>query len=58
MLFDQLTDDDKLNRHNAQIVYEQRVLEYGRQKYWDDYDRAPDEGVPEQELIDSSIVEL
>ena len=58
MLFDKLSDDEKLRRHNSQIVYEQHILEYGRQKYWDDYNRAPDEGIPEQELIDSSIIEL
>lgn len=53
-----LTADQTLERHNAQIGYEQDILEYGRNKYWADYDRAPDEGIPEQELIDSSVKEL
>ena len=28
------------------------------QKYWDDYDRAPDEGIPEQKLLDDFIDDL
>ena len=58
MIWDTLSEDSKLNRHNSQILYEQKILEYGRQKYWNEYDRAPDEGLPEQELLDSSINEL
>ena len=58
MIKDTLTDDQALERRNNQIVFEQDILEYGRHKYWADYDRAPDEGIPEQELIDSSIKEL
>ena len=58
MIWDTITEDDRLQRRNAQIVYEQDTLEYGRSRYWKDYNRAPDEGIPEQELIDSSIKEL
>ena len=58
MIWHTLTDDEKFNRKTLQIQYEQNMLEYGRNKYWSDYDRAPDEGIPEQELIDSSIKEL
>ena len=56
--WDSLTDDAKLDRRNAQLLYEQDMLEYGKNKYWNDYNRAPDEGIPEQELIDSSVKEL
>ncbi len=58
MIWNEESDDTQLNRRNAQILLEQNMLEYGRQKYWRDYERAPDEGIPEQCLIDSSIVEL
>jgi len=58
MKWDTLTDDAKLERKNSQILYEQEMLEYGKSRYWSDYERAPDEGIPEQELIDSSVVEL
>tara|TARA_R100000808_G_scaffold24969_1_gene60011 strand:- start:14799 stop:17240 length:2442 start_codon:yes stop_codon:yes gene_type:complete len=55
LIWDTLNKEEQLERNRAQILYEQEILEYGRQKYWDDYDRAPDEGLPEQELIDSSV---
>ena len=58
MIWDNETDDEQLNRRNGQICYEQEMLEYGRHKYWADYERAPDEGIPEQTLIDSSVREL
>ena len=58
MKWDILTDEAKQERRNAQLLYEQDMLEYGKGKYWKDYDRAPDEGIPEQELIDSSVKEL
>ena len=58
MRWDNLTDQEQLDRRNAQLLFEQDMLEYGKGKYWKDYDRAPDEGVPEQELIDSSVKEL
>ena len=45
-------------RKEAQVNYENDMLLYSRSKYWDDYNRAPDEGVPEQELLDSSVKEL
>jgi DNA-directed RNA polymerase len=58
MIWDTLTDDAQLLRNNAQIGLEQEMLEYGRTKYWNDYNRAPDEGIPEQCLIDSSVKTL
>ena len=58
MIWDTETEDVQLARHNGQIRYEQEMLEYGRHRYWKDYDRAPDEGIPEQCLIDSSVKEL
>ena len=58
LIWENETEDVQLDRRNGQIVNEQSMLEYGRHKYWKDYERAPDEGVPEQCLIDSSIIEL
>ena len=58
MIWDSLTDETKLERTNAQILFEQDMLEYGRHKYWKDYNRAPDEGIPEQELLDSCVKEI
>tara|TARA_R100000008_G_scaffold85600_2_gene75970 strand:- start:805 stop:3252 length:2448 start_codon:yes stop_codon:yes gene_type:complete len=58
LIWNEEPEDVQLTRRNAQIRLEQEMLEYGRQKYWKDYGRAPDEGIPEQCLIDSSIVEL
>ena len=58
MIWHTLTDEKKLEKKISQIDYEQNMLEYGRHKYWADYERAPDEGIPEQELLDSSVKEL
>ena len=52
------TEGTKEDRRIAQVEHEQKVLMYSRSKYWDDYNRAPDEGIPEQELLDSSVKEL
>lgn len=52
------TENARSERRRAQVDYENRMLMYSRSKYWDDYNRAPDEGVPEQELLDSSVKEL
>ena len=53
-----LSDQQQLARRETQYEYERKMLDYGRERYWKDYNRAPDEGIPEQELIDSSVVEL
>ena len=58
MIWDTETEDVQLERRNCQTVFEQDMLEYGRHKYWKEYERAPDEGIPEQCLIDSSVKEL
>ena len=52
------SDSVKEKRRQAQVNYENDMLMYSRSKYWDDYNRAPDEGIPEQELLDSSVKEL
>ena len=52
------TEAERSRRRDAQLDYENDMLLYSRSKYWDDYNRAPDEGIPEQELLDSSVQEL
>ena len=52
------TELTKQNKRRSQVQYEEEMLMYSRSKYWDDYDRSPDEGLPEQQLLDSSIKEL
>ena len=52
------TETAKQERRDNQIKSENNVLLYSRSKYWDGYNRAPDEGIPEQNLLDSSVVEL
>jgi len=58
MIWHTLTEEQKFEKRNAQILNEQNMLDYGRHKYWTDYTRAPDEGIPEQELLDSSVKQL
>ena len=53
-----LSESEQLSRIESQYDYEREMLNYGRDRYWKDYNRAPDEGIPEQELIDSSVLEL
>jgi len=58
MIWNTLSEQQQYEKRSAQILNEQSMLDYGRHKYWNDYTRAPDEGIPEQELLDSSIKEL
>ncbi len=58
LIWHKLTEEEKDIRIQSQISFEESMLDYGRSKYWREYDRAPDEGIPEQELIDSSVREL
>jgi len=58
LIWHSLTDEEKDIRLKSQMAFEQEMLDYGREKYWREYDRSPDEGIPEQELIDTSVKEL
>lgn len=53
-----LSESEQIRKIESQYEYERQMLDYGRERYWRDYNRAPDEGIPEQELIDSSVLEL
>ena len=46
MLWDNLSSSDKKFREEAQLVAEQSMLLQGRDKYWREYNRAPDAATP------------
>ena len=51
MLWDNLSSDEQNKREEQQLVAEQSMLLQGKDKYWREYNRAPDEGIPEQQLL-------
>ena len=58
MLWDELSPEEQRNRLIRQNELEENMLSFGVVKYWNDYDRAPDEGIPEQQLLDAAVVHL
>ena len=48
----------KDERKNLQCVWEEDLLTLGINKYWSDFNRAPDESEPEQQLLDASVIHL
>lgn len=55
MLWDSLSPATQEKRKEKQLKTEEDMLLQGIEKYWNEYSRAPDEGIPEQQLLDSSI---
>ena len=53
-----LSKEEQTRRTNMQKVYEEELLENGVEKYWREYGRAPDEGKPEQLLLESAVIHL
>ena len=53
-----LTKEEQQRRINIQKVFEEELLENGIEKYWKEYSRAPDEGKPEQLLLESAVIHL
>ncbi len=53
-----LSHEQAEDRKNLQVVMEEDLLSLGVQKYWNDFNRAPDEGEPEQQLLDASVIHL
>lgn len=53
-----LSKEDKQKRLSVQKLYEEELLENGSEKYWREYGRAPDEGKPEQLLLESAVIHL
>ena len=57
-LWDQFTSIEKENRTNEQTAWEEELVESGVERYWKDWERAKDEGKPEQLLLESAVIHL
>jgi DNA-directed RNA polymerase len=53
-----LSKEEQSRRVTMQKVYEEELLENGVEKYWREYGRSPDEGKPEQLLLESAVIHL
>jgi len=53
-----LSYEEQQARKNLQVVQEEDLLNLGISKYWTDFNRAPDEGEPEQQLLDASVIHM
>ena len=58
MLWDKLSHKEQEERVSTQSIFEEETLLNSISKYWKDYDRAPDEGIPEQKLLDDFVDDL
>jgi len=56
--WDSLTKGEQMNRHTYQVTMEEEMLLTSRERYWREYNRAPDEGVPEQKTLDGVVKRL
>ena len=41
-----------------QVLAEEEMLALSERRYWEEYDRQPDEGYPEQSLLDACVIHL
>jgi len=57
-LWDSLSKEEQEKRRNLQVVAEEHMLAVSENKYWEEYARAPDEGYPEQSLLDVCVIHL
>ena len=58
MLWDKLSYEEQQKKLAIQSTMEEETLLNSQQKYWREYDRAPDEGIPEQKLLDDFVSDL
>jgi len=56
--WNKLTKEQQEQRKTLQVVFEEDILLASEKKYWDVYDVHPDEGIPEQEMLDKCVVYL
>jgi len=54
-MWSSLTKEEQDRRINIQMTLEEDLLNYGIEKYWKEYQRAVDEGEPEQLLLESCV---
>lgn len=57
-IWDASSPEQRADRKNLQVVWEEDLLSLGVEKYWNDFNRAPDEGEPEQQLLDATVIHL
>ena len=57
-LWNMLSPVEQEKRKNLQALYEEEMINLSSMRYWDEYNRAPDEGYPEQQLLDTCVVHL
>ena len=58
MKWNSLSYAQQEERKTLQVVMEEDLLSLGIEKYWNDFNRAPDESEPEQQLLDASVIHL
>ena len=58
MKWNSLSYAEQEERKTLQVVMEEDLLSLGIEKYWNDFNRAPDESEPEQQLLDASVIHL
>jgi len=58
MIWDSLSTVEQDELHESQLKLEDEMLSGGITRYWKEYERAPDEGLPEQQLLDSAVIHL
>jgi len=56
--WNELSPEIQEQRLSLQSALEEQMLYDGSNKYWDEYSRACDEGIPEQQLLDSVVFQL
>lgn len=56
--WNKLSKGDKIKRDDWQRVLEEDMLMTSCSRYWNEYNRAPDEGIPEQQLLDAAVTSL
>lgn len=57
-LWDSLSKEEQDKRTALQVISEEDMLCLSEHKYWDAYNANPDEGIPEQTLIDACVIHL
>jgi len=56
--WEQLSQEQREYRVTNQKLFEEDLLDNGIEKYWKEYNRAVDEGKPEQMLLESAVIHL
>ena len=57
-LWNQLPKAEQERRSTLQVIAEEEMIALSQQKYWETYNANPDEGIPEQTLLDACVIHL